>query len=236
MFSLNVNQNAQWTVANILPMEWIWYPDFTQILIKPSFWYITSVPEPVETVKGTPIHNLSSDINSENWNGTWAYVGVWQDANIFWTNIWPIRVATKRELSWGELVGREIVWGCVWGGDPTSWAITLKIWLLRKDGSIQYIWTITRSKKETNKQWWPISNGGAYIYVHIKDLYVLRSNWVRAVKWDRVIVDITATNNSQGWYVGFWTDWGSLLIARYTDSINKLVLQAPCCPIQVSIE
>lgn len=239
---LTLNTNAWWeNIWNRVSNTFLWwYPDFKQILLKPSTQFSSSTN--VWNVNWTTINNFCSRISEWRcflWTSTASnYWNLWKFSQWYWWLLsttdtefeYQVIVSSLWNLSWWEIVWKEIwctskltnsssfnrafVNGCVWKIIP---------WLLHTD------WTITNIIELTDTtnvaKWW---NYWCNFY--------WQWNWVVAQEWDKPIAKLyfkvkrRSTQTETQWAsltttMEFWYDWSA-----------SWEPWTACTPIQVSID
>ena len=247
--SLVINSNETWMIkySDTVFDGWSWYPDFNQILIKPSFWQIVALPSAVETVNWTAIHNLSSNIREDTRNYCPSDYWQWWIAVCWWRTSWSstvsnLLVATPKSLTAWKTVWKEIIYAWILWTASSADYIKERAWILHTDWSITYMTEEqTLSPKNT---WMEYGASGAntvnnlfYDFVSLK----MTTSWFVTAEGDRIVVNISmqrSSNSNRWWFVWFWHDCAGACISFFSSS-NTIIhpwMQIPCCPIQVSIE
>ena len=223
------------------------YPDFSQILIKPSFWRgIASAPRAIEEVKWTHIHNYSSEIREDTRNYAPNLVWQWCDASIWWNVSSNIVVASLKSIPAGKIIWKEVIYAGVFWSWTINDYLSLRAWLLHTDWTITYL---TEEKKLYEPSWsypylkFPNWAANAWLaicqYQRVFERVITRG--FISKEWDRLIVVVgwKCTNSSNKVsYIWFWNDsWWALIGHRYSSSPEVTPwIQCPCTPIQISIE
>lgn len=221
------------------------YPDFkNSALISPLPFQVNSSATPetlpaVKIINWTRINERAWTLVAPNYRTT-----TWEDINIQFkctgynnnTWSWSYRVWIPYQLSWWEVVWKEICW---WLTSMTIWTfnvsnqqkqlkLTCIVKLLHSDWTLTEVWRLvwdtwrisdnssSRSKTFTNQDW-------KFIWVS--------SSWITAQEWDYIVVDYELylyanLNFSTNTYTQNFYLWKN---ASLSDS-NRIL------PLQISID
>lgn len=241
---LTLNTNAWWeNIWNRVSNSFLWwYPDFKQILLKPSSGF--SASNNVLSVNWTIVNNICSRLSearefiwtstASNYGWTWVYEP-WFITNTTWNNkecnFQDAIFTTLWQFEWWEVVWKEIYIKCNARTYSNSTAIItswwnwhkISIWLLHTDWSITIIWTATKY----------VNFNHSSATMSEKREQIIETNWVVAQEGDRIIwicwwnylVNVSNTSSNFWIYTDFWYDWSA-----------SSSMWTACTPIQISID
>lgn len=242
---INANKGGGWNISNSGIGNGLVYPDFSQILLMPSFWeiYLTKSWNidiqnwnEAMSVNGTRINCFSDNIQEEfYWSGASCLRGACvRYYNSSGNPYVSTRTSSYFTLKWGERVGKEIVVASF--HIPIflyfdSWNLDIEIkarpWLLKNNGSIAYLCDEVVHRYQGVKQTQKSS--------------IITTNWLLAEAGDRVIVDTyikihSAPSNTEV-LAGFWLVENSYIASKSNIAPRYVYVgKTPPCPIQISIE
>ena len=244
MLVLNTNDWANRAIWRASNEAYKSYPDFSQILIMPSYradkqgqtsWTIS--------IYWVPVHSYTATIFEGEFNsGTiWSAANIWDlwwiymnDATLSLATYYH-RVAADFKLKWWEIIWKEIKWKYYfcWNGSSsasqTTWntVTIINVYLIHQD------WTTTLVNSDTH-DWWdhPLSYYSNRDWWTSWHEFLSSASWTTAQAWDVIMVEIIYdrttvwTLNSTGYwqYMWFWRLWWT--------GVND----SQAYPIQISIE
>ena len=226
--SLVLNTNENFTVKFSNSQLWELYPQFDQILLKPSF---------ANTKVITAAETFPSSNSAKNVNGTIVnyYSGILISPNCFTQNywwfwhfqintasvLWKYRFAVEQPLLWWEIVWRNIFCKFLYwrtNNNTASLDVWIRVWLLHTDGSISYVWD--EMLQGFSLPW--TAN------LVLERQYHQENAGLVWQSWDLIIAEISLKAWATITHVDFWRDWW---ILPWSDSNSN-----PPYPIQISIE
>lgn len=194
----------------------------------------------------------------------WGGYSAWKLYQTSWTNTSKLRIGLNDSpLLWGEIVWKKIKMSSIlsinrnisWNNwvkisdlvqnFSFSYSWSMEIWLLRKNGTIEKIWTLPLYNEQ-------VSSSDDWIKKIEKQFFMEKNfNWVTAEEWDIIIVDLLSDYNlSFSWQTStrseyktiqldvalwFWTN-GSTQTRIKSDWGDAFSQNIAPLPIQISIE
>lgn len=243
---INSNENSWIRIANEFT-----YPDYNQILLKPTCWenvdayQITSFADltPSFTFRWLSVDYICSTLNE-------FFVDWWWSLNYVWTP-WVTKglatsgstnncsIITAWSLEAGLTIWKKIVWNVLVGSssNATTQSFYVQIYLLHKDWTLTQFWTLGSQTAETRTfSNWRNYYNSSNIWWYTAE-YILEYSWNWVVTQDGDYIYARIYNySSHTMYAIFWNNWSRNDIFVQYNRSNMTFQWIKPRPIQISID